>query len=113
MENLADQYAQSPLERASSIIELLGMPKCVNRFTHSIAPFVLLVANLLLLVHVIFAQGETTSAIVGQVTDPTNAVVPGATLTIRNTETGLKRSANTDDTGRFNFPQLKPGIYIV
>ena len=59
------------------------------------------------------AQGETTSAIVGQVRDTTNAVVPGATVTITNHETGLKRSARTDDVGRFNFPQLKPGTYSV
>src|SRR6202162_3865243 len=59
------------------------------------------------------AQGETTSAIVGQVRDTTNAVVPGATVTIANPETGLTRSAKTDDAGRFNFPQLKPGTYSV
>ena len=59
------------------------------------------------------AQGETTSAIVGQVRDATNAVVPGAIVTITNPDTGLKRSARTDDAGRFNFPQLKPGIYSV
>jgi hypothetical protein len=59
------------------------------------------------------AQGETTSAIVGQVRDTTDAVVPGATVTITNHETGLKRSARTDDAGRFNFPQLKPGAYSV
>src|ERR1700686_3457313 len=59
------------------------------------------------------AQGETTSAIVGQVRDATNAVVPGATVTITNPDTGLKRSAKTDDSGRFNFPQLKPGIYSI
>ena len=59
------------------------------------------------------AQGETTSAIVGQVRDTTNTVVPGATVTIANPETGLKRSAKTDDAGRFNFPQLKPGVYSV
>ena len=59
------------------------------------------------------AQGETTSAIVGQVRDATNAVVPGAIVTITNPDTGLKRSAKTDDSGRFNFPQLKPGIYSV
>jgi hypothetical protein len=58
-------------------------------------------------------QGETTSAIVGQVRDTTGAVVPGATVTITNHETGLKRSARTDDAGRFNFPQLKPGTYSV
>jgi hypothetical protein len=59
------------------------------------------------------AQGETTSAIVGQVRDTTNAVVPGATVAIANLETGLRRSAKTDDAGRFNFPQLKPGSYSV
>jgi hypothetical protein len=59
------------------------------------------------------AQGETTSAIVGEVRDATNAVVPGATVTVTNHETGLKRSAQTDHAGRFNFPQLKPRIYSV
>jgi hypothetical protein len=59
------------------------------------------------------AQGETTSAIVGQVTDATSAVVAGASITITNQENGLKRSARTDDGGRFNFPQLKPGAYAV
>src|ERR1700687_3446434 len=60
-----------------------------------------------------WAQGETTSAIVGEVRDATGAVVPGATVTIANHETGLKRTAQTDDVGRFNFPQLKPGAYSV
>src|SRR5580698_10331729 len=59
------------------------------------------------------AQGETTSAIVGQVRDATNAVVAGAIVTITNSETGLRRIAKTDDSGRFNFPQLKPGTYSV
>jgi hypothetical protein len=59
------------------------------------------------------AQGETTSAIVGTVADPSGAAVAGATVTIVGTETGSKRSAKTDDAGRFNFPQLKPGSYSV
>ncbi|MGA9527854.1 MAG: carboxypeptidase-like regulatory domain-containing protein [Terriglobales bacterium] len=59
------------------------------------------------------AQGETTSAIVGQVRDTTGAVVRSATVTITNHETGLKRTAQTDGAGRFNFPQLKPGTYSV
>jgi len=57
--------------------------------------------------------GETTSAILGQVTDSSSAVVPAATVTVVNRETGLKRTAKTDDAGRFNFPQLKPGTYTV
>jgi hypothetical protein len=58
-------------------------------------------------------QGETTSGIVGQVSDVTGAAVAGATVTVTNKETGLRRSAATDESGRFNFPQLKPGTYSV
>ena len=60
-----------------------------------------------------FGQGETTSAIVGQVIDASDAVVPGATVSIVNRDTGLERSAKTDAEGRFNFPQLQPGTYSV
>jgi hypothetical protein len=59
------------------------------------------------------AQGETTSAIVGTVTDASGAAIGGATVTIVGADTGSKRSARTDDAGRFNFPQLKPGLYSV
>ena len=58
-------------------------------------------------------QGETTSAIVAQATDATGAVVPGATVTATSHDTRSKRSAKTDEAGRFNFPQLKPGSYAV
>ncbi|MGA2902217.1 MAG: carboxypeptidase regulatory-like domain-containing protein [Candidatus Korobacteraceae bacterium] len=70
-------------------------------------------AAVLLLPAELLAQGETTSAILGQVTDSTNAAIPGATVSIINRDTGLRRSARTDDAGRFNFPQLKPGTYTV
>ena len=59
------------------------------------------------------AQGATTSAIAGEVMDASDAVVPGAIVAVTNHETGLKRSAYTDNAGRFNFPQLKPGTYSV
>jgi hypothetical protein len=59
------------------------------------------------------SQGETTSAIAGQVTDETGASIRGANVSIANVENGLKRSVETDDSGRFNFPQLTPGTYAV
>src|SRR5271163_1619306 len=59
------------------------------------------------------AQGETTSAIVGQVTDATGAAVPSAIVAVTNRETGAQRSVKTDEQGRFNFAQLKPGGYTI
>src|SRR5580658_7911196 len=61
----------------------------------------------------VWAQGETTGAIVGSVTDPAGAAIAGARVTVTSTENGLVRSAITDNAGRFNFPQLKPGAYSV
>ena len=61
----------------------------------------------------ILAQGETTSAIVGQVMDASSSAIPSVTVTVTNRATGIRRSAKTDDEGRFNFPQLKPGTYAV
>ena len=76
---------------------------------------ILIVAGVLvfLLPEVGFSQGETTSAIIGQVSDASGAAVPGAAVTIRNTQTGLQRLATTDESGRFNFTQLTPGNYQV
>jgi hypothetical protein len=69
----------------------------------------------IVLIFVRFAQGqgETTSAIVGLVVDPTSAAISDAIVTVTNVENGLKRSVKTDDAGRFSFPQLKPGMYSV
>ena len=75
-------------------------------------PLVFLVFDLALRVPAI-AQGETTSAIVGTLTDSSGAAVPGATVTLTSSENGLRRSVKTDDGGRFSFPQLKPGMYSV
>ena len=61
----------------------------------------------------LFGQGETTSAIVGTVTDPSGGAVAGAAVTVASTGTGWKRKAATDGDGRFSFPQLKPGPYTV
>ena len=68
---------------------------------------------LLLLTVSLWAQGETTSAIVGLVNDPAGAAIPHAKITIISIDNGLRRSVMTDDAGRFSFPQLKPGPYSV
>src|SRR5712664_292918 len=84
-----------------------------SMFSSALSIFVLVALFHFLLPEAAFSQGETTSAIIGQVSDASGAAVPGATVTATNKETGLRRSASTDDSGRFSFPQLKPGTYFV
>ena len=61
----------------------------------------------------LLAQGETTSAISGSVNDSSGAEISGAEVTVTNSENGSQRTVKTDNAGRFNFPQLKPGPYSV
>lgn len=61
---------------------------------------------------VTFAQSSTAS-ISGTVTDPAQAVVANAAVTIRNTETGFTRTIQTDSEGRYRFTGLPIGAYEV
>ena len=61
----------------------------------------------------LWGQGETTSGIAGSVSDISGGAIAGAKVTITSNENGATRSVKTDDDGRFNFPQLKPGAYAV
>ena len=60
-----------------------------------------------------FGQGETTSAVVGRVLDPSGAAVAGAAVSLAGVGNGVKREARCDQQGRFAFPQLKPGTYSI
>ncbi len=59
-----------------------------------------------------FPQAET-GQIVGTVTDPSGALIPGAQVTVRSAATGAARSQATSDAGAFTFPNLQPEVYEV
>lgn len=59
-----------------------------------------------------FAQSNTGS-ITGVVTDVNGAVVLNATVTVTNQGTNEKRTAQSDDEGRYEVPGLPNGIYTV
>jgi hypothetical protein len=59
------------------------------------------------------AQTITTGDITGVVRDPSHAVIPSATVTLKSTERGDQRTAQTGDQGSFHFNFLKPGIYTL
>lgn len=52
-----------------------------------------------------------TGSISGIVTDPTGALVVGATVTAINTQTGVRAVIHTDKSGFYNFPDLAVGTY--
>jgi hypothetical protein len=59
-------------------------------------------------------QAQSNSgSISGAVTDPSGAVVPGATVTVENPVSGYLRTAKTDSTGRFQFSNLPFNPYHV
>src|SRR5579864_313145 len=61
-----------------------------------------------------FGQATTaTGAIQGTVTDQSDAVVPGATVTIRNVGTGQTVVRTTTSGGVYNSGPLNPGNYTV
>ncbi len=57
-----------------------------------------------------FAQ-STAATISGTVLDEQKSVLPGATVTIRNVETGQVRTATSDATGNYKLVGLPPGRY--
>ena len=59
------------------------------------------------------AQQSASSGLAGQVTDSSQAAVPGATVTITNVGTNAQRTAVTDGEGRFSVPALSPATYHI
>jgi hypothetical protein len=52
-------------------------------------------------------------AILGNVSDVNGGAIPDATITARNTGTGLERTTTTDSAGSFSIPELPLGVYEV
>jgi Carboxypeptidase regulatory-like domain len=66
----------------------------------------------LLLILALPASGQiSTAQLTGKVTDTSNAVLPGATVTVIQTDTGAVRSVVTDADGSYLVSNLSPGPY--
>jgi hypothetical protein len=59
------------------------------------------------------AQAQNAGAVTGTVSDPTGAVIPGATVNLNNASSGLDRSTITDDQGHFTFTNVPFNPYKV
>lgn len=59
------------------------------------------------------AQSLTQGDVVGTITDPSGAVVPGVTITLKSDNTGETRTAKTNSTGFYHVALLSPGPYTL
>jgi hypothetical protein len=72
-----------------------------------------IVALLLSFIQPAAAQTAGAGNINGAVTDSSQAAVPGASVTVTNTDTGVAHSYVTDSAGLYSAPFLQPGHYVV
>jgi hypothetical protein len=60
------------------------------------------------------ARGQVAGATLsGTVTDPSGSGVPNASVSTKNTATGIAREVTTDSAGFYSVPNLTPGVYEV
>jgi hypothetical protein len=83
-----------------------------NRVAARLARYWLIAIMALLLAPFAYCQvaGGTLS---GTITDPSGAVVPGASVAITDTSTGITRTLTTDNAGFYSAPNLLPSKYQV
>ncbi|MEO8052638.1 MAG: carboxypeptidase-like regulatory domain-containing protein, partial [Acidobacteriota bacterium] len=72
----------------------------------------LAIASLVLSSVCMWAQAPT-GTITGSVTDPSGAVITGASVTLTNSATNIRRNTVTNDNGLFNLAALPPGVYAL
>jgi hypothetical protein len=102
----------------NTVLEMPGNPRRLQlQQTLSKAGFTALFACLMMIVVLLApasmsAQG-TTGAITGTVTDPSGAVIAGATVTIKQIDTNAVKTLTTSDAGTYMVTLLQPGHYQV
>jgi hypothetical protein len=72
------------------------------------------IVGVLFLTTGVFAQSQATTGLIqGTVVDPNGAVVNGASVVVKNTETGFERTVSSNSDGFFSAPLLPLGKYSI
>src|SRR3989441_1263096 len=85
------------------------MQKDITRKLMLAAP----VLTALLFITSAVALGQSTATLQGTVTDQKGAVVPNATVIVRNQATSIERTVQTDNSGNYQIAALPVGAYSV
>ncbi len=82
-------------------------------------PAIRLIVSLLTLLAIatvpasLMAQSLVSGDVAGTITDPTGAVLPNATVTLKSDSTGESRTTTTNSSGAYRISLLKPGSYSI
>src|SRR5438552_8192743 len=57
-----------------------------------------------------FAQ-SSNATVSGSVSDASGALIPGVSVTAKNTQTGIVSTVLSNESGTYNFASLQPGVY--
>jgi hypothetical protein len=77
-----------------------------------LAIFILVLLATAMTANSAYAQANN-AALGGVVQDTTKALIPGVTITLTNTQTGVVDTKLTNESGAYNFPSVPPGTYKV
>jgi hypothetical protein len=86
--------------------------KCM-RFKYSYLLYTVVLLALSMSLGICALRKTPLGSITGIVTDPNNAVIPNATVTVTNKATGAARKVTTQDEGNYTVESLFPGEYEV
>src|SRR3954462_6694246 len=87
-------------------------PICVPRFAMRHLCPILAVLLVACVSGVVWGQA-VTATLVGTITDASGAVVVNTKVSATETNTGVSRTATSNESGNYSFPNLPPGIYSV
>ncbi len=99
------------VEKTVSFVRNCG--RSDQSFFHAISSWLGILTVVLLLSATKLSLAQSTGVVLGTVKDSTGLVVPGAHVTITNTDTNDRRTATTGEDGSFRFPALATGKYSV
>jgi hypothetical protein len=78
----------------------------------SLRSLLALIALAVMFTGTVFAQ-TTTGSIFGTVTDQSDGVIGGSTITATDMKTGISRTTQSNDSGNYSFPSVPAGDYTV
>jgi hypothetical protein len=91
-----------------------SLPRHVTNWISLLPTATLLSIVFLLLVGSASARAQVSTASVnGVVRDPKGAVVTGATITLRNTDTSIEHTSVTNNSGEYALVNITPGKYTI